>query len=191
MVLNPGSSSYTGLTSVPACSLHPAGIDQTAATSRKSATVWAASDAVLAYGMRAAIADRPEAIRELGAALDRVYARTFPGRFVFEQLNGNPTSIAQLDETVVNLIRALFTEQHIEPRDFWMMGLRFFERVNQSNFTRLLTPLLARWQRAGWKRIATAESFRLCRPQQTVPAIEVVLSMPTDDRRFLATLLLA
>ena len=150
-----------------------------------------AIDAILAYGIHAALANRPDAMTELEAALDKRFAGAPPGGVVFDHWNGNPTSLGELDQTVLHIIIALLMNSHIEPNDFWLSGLRLLERINQSNFRHLLTPYLAGWQRAGWKRITTTESFRLYRPSQTVPAIEAVLAMPGDDRSFVANLLLA
>ena len=150
-----------------------------------------ASDAILAYAICAALADRRGAILELEAALESSFTTDFPGSLVFDHWNGGPTSLAQLDKTVANIIKALLRSEHVGPYNFWEAGLRFFEWINQSNFKPLLTRHLADWQRAGWKRIVTTESFRLSRPRQTVPTIEAALEMPTDDRRFVASLLLA
>jgi hypothetical protein len=150
-----------------------------------------ASDAILAYAIHSVLVDRRGAVLELEAALESAFATDFPGSLVFDHWNGSPTSLEQLDKTVIDVVKALLRSDHVEPYDFWMAALRLFERINQSNFKSLLLPHLARWLRAGWKRIAAAESFRLSRPRQTVPAIEAVLAMPGDDRRFVVTLLLA
>ena len=151
-----------------------------------------AIDAILSFGIRAALLSQPNAMLELEAALDGKFASNFPGREVFETWKGNQTVLlGQLDQAVMNILKTLFRKEHIEPSEFWMAGLRLFEKINQSNFRQPLTPCLAAWQRAGWKRIITAETFRLSRPVLTVPAIQVVLAIPSDDRSFIAKLLLA
>ncbi len=150
-----------------------------------------ASDAILAYAMRAIFADRRGAMLELEAALESGFTTDFPGSVVFDHWNGGATSLAQLDKTVVDVVKALLRSEHVEPRKFWEAGLRFFERINQSNFRPLLTPYLAGWLTAGWRRITATETFRLSRPLQTVPAIDAVLTAPAKDQRFVATLLLA
>ncbi len=151
----------------------------------------AASDAILAYGMRSAIAGHSGAMKELETALDDQFAGEFPGKFVFDQWNEKSTSLTEHDQAVVTIIKVLLRDEHLNPEGFWIAGARFFEWINQSNFEHLLTAHLAVWQRSGWKRISTVERFRLSRPRQTVPPIEEVLTIPTDDRSFVAKLILA
>ena len=150
----------------------------------------AAISAFLAYGIRAALAGRRNAMLELEVALDNVFAGVFPGKPLFDCWKRMRTILQPLDQAVASSIRALLRGDHVEPNDFWMAGLRFFEQINQSNFKKPLIPQLARWQRIGWKRIIADESFRLYRPLQTVPAIKVVLAVSADDRQFVAKLLL-
>ena len=156
-----------------------------------SATEQAAKDAILAYGIRSALAVQPEAMTELETALHGRFTGPFPGKPVFDHWNEKPASLAELDQTVVTIIKALLQNEHLEPSHFWMAGLRVFEWINQSNFKLFLTLRLAAWLRAGWKRIVTAEAFRLSSPRQTVPSIEEVLTIAADDRSFIAKLLLA
>ena len=156
-----------------------------------SATEQAAKNAILAYGIRSALAVQPEAMTELKTALHGRFTGPFPGKPVFDHWNKKPASLAKLDQTVVTIIKALLQNEYLEPSYFWMAGLRVFEWINQSNFELFLTLRLAAWLRAGWKRIVTAEAFRLSSPRQTVPSIEEVLTIATDDRSFVAKLLLA
>ena len=156
-----------------------------------STTEQTAKEAILAYGICSALADRPEAMTELEAALEGQFSGPFPGKPVFDYWNEKSAFSAELDQTVVSIIKALLQNEYIEPYAFWVAGLRFFEQINQSNFKPFLTPRLAAWQRAGWKRILTAERFRLSSPRQTVPLIEEVLAIPADDSSFIARLLLA
>jgi hypothetical protein len=149
-----------------------------------------ARDTIIAYGIRAALERQSQAITEAEAALDRRFEGSFLGKSIFSLLKGAEALAEDLDKTIASIIRSLLQEEHSEPRDFWMAGLRFFERSNHSGFRDFLTSRIAEWQRAGWVKILAEESFRLKNPRETVPAIERVLRMPEDDRRFLATLLL-
>ena len=151
----------------------------------------AAKDAIIAYGIHAAIQGQSEAMRELEAGLEGRFTSSFPGKPVFDYCNDKPALLAELDQTVATIVKALLRNEHVEPSGFWMAGLRFFEWINQSRYKGLLTTRLAAWQRSGWKRILTTESFRLSRPRQTVPSIEEVLAIPEDDRGFVAKLLTA
>ena len=150
----------------------------------------AAIDAILAYGIRAALAFRSEAMMELEGALDRVFAEAFPGKIVFDHWNGMGVSLGQLEHSVVDFIKVLLQREHVQPYEFWMAGLYFFEWSDRSNFGRRIIRQLANCQKVEWKRITEEESFRLHRPRQTVPVIQTVLSEPAVDRRFVARILI-
>ena len=150
-----------------------------------------AKDAIVAYGMHSAMARHSSAMKELETALNDQFAGKFPGKCVFDHWHEKPTALTEHDQTVVTTIKALLRDERISPAGFWIAGADFFEWINQSNFKHLLTARLAAWQRSGWKRISTGERFRLFRPRQTVPRIEEVLTIPADDRSFVAKLLLA
>ena len=151
----------------------------------------AAKDAILAFGIQSIFAHQPEAMANLEAVLYSSLTCPVPGKPVFDHWNEKTALPSGSDHDVLTIMKMLHQEEHVEPNDFWMAGLRFFEWVNQSRFERLLTPRLAAWQRSGWKRISTVESFRLHRPQHTVPAIEEILTIPSDDRGFIVKILLA
>ncbi len=150
-----------------------------------------AKDAILAYGIRSALARRAESMTELETALNSQITGPFPGQFVFHHRNGKPDSLNELDRIVLTIIKKLLRSEYMEPNDFWMAGLRFFEWINHSDFKRLLTAHLTNWQKSGWRRILETESFRLSRPRQTVPQIEEILTTSADDHSFVAKLLLA
>ncbi len=156
-----------------------------------SAAEEAANDAIIAYGIISSMKEQPDAMKELENALECRFTGQFPGKQLFAYWHKKTGALSQLDQTVVTIAKTHLRNEHVEPYFFWMTGLRFFERINQSMFKDLLTPRLAAWQRAGWKRIIAVESFRLTRPRHTVPPIEKILAIPVDDRRFVARLLLA
>ena len=151
----------------------------------------AAKDAILAFGIQSTFAHQHEAMSNLEAVLDSSLTCPIPGKPVFDHWNEKTALPPGSDHNVLAIMKMLHQEEHVEPHDFWIAGLGFFEWVSQSRFERLLTPRLAAWQRSGWKRISTVESFRLYRPQQTVPTIEEILTIPSDDRGFVVKLLLA
>jgi hypothetical protein len=150
-----------------------------------------AAEAILAYGIRAVLATRPAEIMYLESALRGAFAGAFPGQLVFDYWKGRSTSLSQFDQVIADGVQLLRQDEYMEPSQFWATGLRFFGRIDQSPFRSTLTPHLASWQRAGWKRIAATEAFRLYMPLQTVPLVEAALAVQGDDRRFLAGLLLA
>ena len=150
-----------------------------------------AKDAILAYGIRSALANRAESMIELETALNRQITGPFPGQFVFHPRNGMPDSFKELDRIVLTIIKNLLRNEYMEPKDSWMAGARFFEWINNSDFKRMLTTHLAAWQKCGWRQILKTESFQLSRPWQTVPQIEEILTTSAEDQSFVAKLLLA
>ena len=150
----------------------------------------AAKSAILAYGICSALADRLQAMTELEVALDSLFSGPFPGQSVFDHWNEKSALSVEPDQPVITIIKILLQSDHVEPYDFWRAGLHFFEWINRSNFKLFLIPRLAAWSRAGWKRITTEEAFRLSSPRQTVPSIEEVLTIDSDDRSFIAKLIL-
>jgi hypothetical protein len=106
-------------------------------------------------------------------------------------LRGAASTLAPLDDVVTRGIAAIRSGAHIEPRGIWKIGLRLFEKARQSNFRRLLFPLLAAWLRREWRRIIAEEGFRLSRPRQTVPSIEADVASDREDEAFIAALLLS
>jgi hypothetical protein len=148
----------------------------------------AASDAILAFGMRAVHAGHKGKMSELQSALRDAFGQPYPGSALF---SAEEPASPNLNRVIEAILRRLDDPRHIEPLDFWMIGLRFFERTNQSGFRRDLAPSLAWWFRAGWERIVRDETFALTRPLRTVPPINAVLANPNNDRAFIAALLLA
>lgn len=150
-----------------------------------------ASEAIMAFGLRSALAGGTDVMFELKAALSDEFAGDFLGKDLFDYWEGEQVaSLPPLDQTVMDIIKIISRKDYIAPSKFWMAGLRLFEKINQSNFGPLLTPYLAVWLRAGWQRITTAEKFHLTRPLQAVPLINDVLAVSLNNRNFVAKLLL-
>ena len=82
----------------------------------------------------------------------------------------------------MGLLKVIFRKEHLQPDIFVQAGLRFFQWVDQSIFSRELMPSLANWQRNRWERIVAQESFRLLRPLHTVPRLKLALVASRDHR---------
>jgi hypothetical protein len=109
---------------------------------------------------------------------------------ILELGNVEDVPLTGLDRTVSKAIDILRSDQYIAPRQLWEVGLRLFEKIQQSSFRKSLAPLLVRWLKEQWKRIVARETFQLARPMHTVPAIEVSLAENKKDEAFIASLLL-
>ena len=150
-----------------------------------------ANGILLSFAIVSITSEREDAIWDLNDALENEVSDSFPGRSVFEQLQGKGALEGELERVVAEKISKCLENEILSPDEFWIAGLRFFEWANQSLFKNLLLPRLAAWQRKGWLRITREEKFRLSAPSLTVPRIEDVLNVPGDDARFLAGLILA
>jgi len=122
--------------------------------------------------------------------LAETIGENYPGKAIVDKWRGIDVPLATLDETVSEAIMLIRADTHLEPRRSWEVALRLFEKIRQSPFRKLLSPLLANWLRQQWKRIIANETFRLSRPMQTVPAIEASLAENKKSEAFIASLLL-
>lgn len=149
-----------------------------------------AVDALVSFGMAAALRGAPDPAMELQKNLSEIVGEEYPGKAIVDHWHGADVSVAALDKIVSKAIALMRSEVHLQPRRVWEIGLRLFEKLRQSNFRNVLAPLLADWLREHWKRIVANETFRLSRPMHTVPAIEASLAENKKSEAFIASLLL-
>ncbi|HEY1505634.1 MAG TPA: hypothetical protein VGF92_15105 [Stellaceae bacterium] len=149
-----------------------------------------AEDAVLAFFITPILDGRNVEFTELESRLAAQMGNSFPGAGLFAQ-SREETSADDLNQVVARMSSSLLKEQHLEPKQIWLIGLRLFEKGRKSNFKFLLLPRVAEWMRMQWTRIIANERFRLRRPIVNVPAIEGALANEYDDQQFVAALLLA
>jgi hypothetical protein len=153
--------------------------------------VGVAADAVIAFGLAAVFRGVADPTVNLLASLTRTFGNQFPGKAVVEKWRGVEAPLQPLDKTVTELVTLMRSGAHLEPRKVWEIGLRIFEKIRQSNFRKVLLPLLDNWLRGQWRRIIDQECFRMSRPIVTVPAIEASLAQEVNNEAFIASLLLS
>jgi len=149
-----------------------------------------AVDALIFFGMAAALRGAPDPAMELQKNLSEIVGEKYPGKAIVDHWHGADVPVAPLDKMVSEAIALMRSGVHPQPRRVWEIGLRLFEKLRQSNFRNVLAPLLADWLREHWKRIVANKTFRLSRPMQTVPAIETSLVENKKSEAFTASLLL-
>jgi hypothetical protein len=152
--------------------------------------VGVAEDAVVAFGMAAALRGEADPAVELQKNFAEVIGENYPGKPIVDKWCGVDVPLASLDKSVTEAITLMRSDTHLEPRKLWEVGLRLFEKARQSNFRKTLVPLLANWLAEQWKGIIANETFRLTRPMQTVPAIEANLAGSKKGEALIASLLL-
>jgi hypothetical protein len=148
-----------------------------------------AVDAIVAFVAISALVGKDVA-SVLRSRLTDELGSAFPGSFIYDVLEAAQSPERNLDQAAAVMIRALRAGEHLVPLQVWEVGLRLFEKARQSNFTKIMVPILAAWLRAQWSRIISHESFRLPHPLVTVPKVETTLKNKKDDERFIAALCL-
>ena len=149
------------------------------------------NEAILAFVIRCAMAHNTNAMSEVESLLSREFSGKFPGSRVFRPASNKGSNLTELNRTVRSIAYTLLNGDHLYPDAFWMAGLRLLEWMNQSRFGSALIPHLAAWQRMRWEQIVESERFRLILPTRTVPEIQAVLAIGSDDWKFVAKLIIA
>ena len=138
--------------------------------------------------MRAVHAGHKGKMSELQSALRDAFGQPYPGSALF---SAEEPASPNLNRVIEAILRRLDDPRHIEPLDFWMIGLRFFERTNQSGFRCDLGAVTCLVVSSGLGADRAGRTFALTCPLRTVPPINAVLANPNNDRAFIAALLLA
>jgi len=111
----------------------------------KLVVVGVAEDAMVAFGMAAALRGVADPAVELQKNFGEVIGENYPGKPIVDKWCGVDAPLAPLDETVTEAITLMRSGTHLEPRKLWEVELRLFEKARQSNFRKTLVPLLANW----------------------------------------------
>ena len=139
------------------------------------------------------MANKGEAMTDLEEAM--VDREAYFGEVIFHFWKSEDAPLeaplGELDREVLRLIKVQLSGVHVPPDGFLTAGFRFFERINNSHFRRLLTERLAMWQKSGWERIVAQETFALKNPGVTVAEIRTVLGSSARAQVFVARLILA
>jgi hypothetical protein len=152
-----------------------------------------ADDALFAYAVSCACKQAPEGLLALAAILDSKIGPGIIGGEIFSRASpgGDKLPAGTFEEVLVDSVMAFGVAAHPVPREYCLAGVRFLQQAQRSNFKTTMVAAIAEWQRHAWRRIVDSETFRLSRPQRTVPAIEHALSLPLNNESFLCSLLLA
>ena len=151
----------------------------------------AALDTIISFCINAVLCNKAALIESLEAKLIDEIGKGFPGSAIFALWREDTVSLNPLDNVAARAVGLLRDDPQIDPANVWGIGLRLFEKIDQSEFKEELTPVLAGWLRVRWNSIIANERFYLTNPMTTVPSVEAVLDTEHDDRSFVAALLLA
>ena len=150
----------------------------------------AAEQAIVGFGLRAAMAGEMGWLGELVIAVERVCGDVYPGKTLVGRWEGAHEGPSEMERQAILAIRGLMGRKYTEPIEFVKAGLYFFEWINVSPLKHVLWPRLAAWQVEGWRKIVASERFRLVRPRYAVPVIEEALAGGDGGRGFIARVLL-
>ena len=136
-----------------------------------------AYDAIWAYCIRSVTLNSTDAIGKLEDTMCRRLGRQFPGIDAFRSWRSE-----EIKADIQNGWQYAYF--------YWGAGYSFLKFVTGSRFGGILIPCIAAWERECWTRIVSTQRFRLLQPWRTVPLIEDYLTGSTDDKKFLADILL-
>lgn len=152
-----------------------------------------ADDAVLAYAISCVCRESSEELLKLGTSLAECFGPSVIAEAIFTRAKGNTgnSPSATFEHILIDLMVEFQSGTHQMPRSYCLAAVRFLQQAQHSQFRKLLVSIIAAWQREAWKRIIVSEKFQLSQPRLTVPEIEKVLSIQSNNVRFLSQLILA
>jgi hypothetical protein len=166
-------------------------IDPIAAEQLRSQTaVEITDDALLSFGILAAIELRPDALATLCALRDEIPAG-YPGRKILEQMASGQRAEEAIRAYTAAQIHHVANHAELTPDELFVANVRFAQWANRSVFTKLLAPALERWTRARWSAAIEEQRFNLRNPTTSVPPIRDALAVTTKGLSFVGRLIVA
>ncbi len=145
--------------------------------------VFASEDALLTFGIMAALARRPAVLASFCARIaDNKLAEIMTGRGEVGE---------RLDDYIAAEVHKVAARDDLTPDELLRAGIRFAQSAKRSNFQRFLTPVLAAWARERWTHAIEQQQFYLRNPSITVQPIKEILASPATGLSFVGKLLVA
>jgi hypothetical protein len=155
---------------------------------KEAVAVFAAEDAILNYGISAALAGRADALSELQANAG-AYLADYPGRPLLEVIASGKIIEERVQEYTAEQIYKVSTQHDLTPNELFVSCIRFTQTTRASNFKATLTPILIEWARRKWSYALQEQTFYLTNPAYNVPAIKAALSGLGNDLSALGKML--
>jgi hypothetical protein len=146
-------------------------------------------DAILAFGMFAAMSGDRDSVSALSSALEH-QAGTEAGRGLLAIMLGNDDSTADARTFVSTAICTALANRGLTPEQLFIVTLRFVQAIRQSAFSFQLVKRFVAWSRAEWIKIIE-NRFAFRSPRITIPSIQSALARNHEDLSSIAALLLA
>jgi len=155
---------------------------------KDAVAIFAAEDAILYYGISAALAGRADALSELHAKAG-TYSASYPGRPLLNVMASGKTIQERVEEYTAEQVHKVCSQPDLTPNELFVSCIRFTQTTRASNFKATLTPILIEWAKRRWSYALEDQTFYLTNPAYNVPLIKAALSSLGDDLNALGKML--
>lgn len=146
-------------------------------------------DAILTFGMFAAMNRRRDALAELSRLLVGT-SGTDAGRELIAIMLNDGGTVEHVRIFVCRAVHTVITHDALTPDQLFGVTLRFVQAVRQSSFSVVVLRAFVPWARAAWHR-AIENRFSIRNPKITIPSIEAALAVDRLELATVAEILLA
>ncbi|CCD98879.1 hypothetical protein BRAS3809_2270008 [Bradyrhizobium sp. STM 3809] len=163
------------------------------ATSRQlksERAILAADDALLSFGIMAALRNRTDALDALSAE-EKNLMPGYSGSKIFEIVAAGVSDEEELPFYVA--VQVYYVAQHVDltPDELFVASVRFAQWAKKSSLQKVLTPVIEGWARLRWSHVIEEQRFNLRSPASSVPPIRAVLESSETGLKFLGKLIVA
>ncbi len=152
--------------------------------------IFTAEDALLAFGIMAAVAGQPEPLASLCARAGEIQGG-YAGREILDTIASGETSEKNLPPYVAVQIHHVIHNKHLTPDELFVAGVRFVQWAKKSSLQKVLGPAIAKWAREHWGHVIEQQTFNLRNPATSVPPIRDALASTESGLKFLGKLFVA
>lgn len=152
--------------------------------------IFSAEDALLSFGILAALRKEPDALSALCVAAARIQDG-YSGKRILQVLVNGRSEEDNLAHYVAGEICRLASQPVLVPDELFVTSLRFVQWANRSHFKDVLISPLELWIRSAWDHAIEEQRFNLRNPASSVPPIREVLDAADTGLNFMGRLVVA
>jgi len=152
--------------------------------------VFSAEDALLSFGMVAAVQRCPNALVALCEQGGEI-RNGYPGRRMLELMAGGQRRDEELASYTAIEVYRVAHQAALTPDELFVACVRFVQWAKNSTLQQVLVPPLEAWARAAWERVIEEQQFYLRYPATSVPAIREALASTGTGLGFLGRLIVS
>jgi hypothetical protein len=149
-----------------------------------------AEDALLSFGIMAALQHRADALAALCAAGEDIQVG-YPGAEILDIMARGEGGDETLPPYTAVQVHHVAHDAALSPDELFVASVRFTQWSKRSNLQRILTPAVEAWARSAWTRAIEEQQFNLRSPATSVLPIREVLGATAAGLPFLARLVVA